>query len=217
MVVSTSVDGDGDGWADDQDNCPSTRNPTQEDSDDDGEGDACEPATCAAVGKPKVIVKKLDAGPGEQKLVFKGEMILAHPFAPAWDPFSSGAEVLLADAAGDTLLEAAIPPGAFDPVTKAGWKSNKAETNFLWSSKTGVAGVFKVKLKIGDKKEPGKVKFVVLAKSASLPLLSEDLPLAGQLSVGTPANGQCGLVEFLPVPNRPFCALNGKGNAISCR
>ncbi|WP_395808268.1 DUF11 domain-containing protein [Archangium minus] len=36
-------DSDGDGWADGKDNCPSTPNPGQEDSDGDDFGDACEP------------------------------------------------------------------------------------------------------------------------------------------------------------------------------
>ena len=37
------VDTDGDGVSDVNDNCPDTPNPGQEDSDNDGEGDACEP------------------------------------------------------------------------------------------------------------------------------------------------------------------------------
>ncbi len=42
--TSTSVaDRDGDGVPDDQDNCPDVYNPSQADSDHDGEGDACEP------------------------------------------------------------------------------------------------------------------------------------------------------------------------------
>jgi hypothetical protein len=41
-AVATTCDADSDNVADDVDNCPETFNPGQEDSDDDGTGDACE-------------------------------------------------------------------------------------------------------------------------------------------------------------------------------
>jgi len=48
----TETDGDGDGVIDDCDNCPSTANADQLDSDSNGVGDACEPAggCCGATG-----------------------------------------------------------------------------------------------------------------------------------------------------------------------
>ena len=42
MDLCASVDGDGDGVCDGLDNCPSTYNPDQVDTDTDGEGDACD-------------------------------------------------------------------------------------------------------------------------------------------------------------------------------
>ena len=43
-VTVQKVDYDGDGILDDEDNCPNNVNPDQEDTDGDGEGDACEPS-----------------------------------------------------------------------------------------------------------------------------------------------------------------------------
>ena len=43
MVVAKMADADGDGVADDLDNCPTIRNPDQRDSNHDGKGDACQP------------------------------------------------------------------------------------------------------------------------------------------------------------------------------
>ncbi len=40
--VVGSTDPDGDGYADDHDNCPCSFNPAQEDSDGDGYGDSCD-------------------------------------------------------------------------------------------------------------------------------------------------------------------------------
>ncbi|TYB78934.1 choice-of-anchor B family protein [Bizionia myxarmorum] len=42
--VSTSIDTDNDGVPDNEDNCPNTPNPNQEDDDNNGIGNACEPA-----------------------------------------------------------------------------------------------------------------------------------------------------------------------------
>ena len=222
VVVSTAADGDADGWPDDEDNCPAVRNPTQGDCDGDGQGDACDEA-CAVVAKPKLILKKLDAGPGQQKITFKGEMVLPHPFDPEFAPEDSGVSIVISNASDATVFSAAIPGGAYDGATREGWKANKAGTSFLWKSAAGVAGVVKVKLKVGDKKEPGKLKFTVVAKSATVGLLggseslAAQLPLSARLSLGCPSLGQCGHVDFLPVPGRPFCFANGAANAVSCR
>jgi hypothetical protein len=45
IISVTDVDSDGDGIADNDDNCPATSNPSQTDTDGDGIGDACDPLT----------------------------------------------------------------------------------------------------------------------------------------------------------------------------
>ena len=41
-AMLTMADSDGDGWPDNNDNCPDVSNPGQEDADGDAQGDACE-------------------------------------------------------------------------------------------------------------------------------------------------------------------------------
>ncbi len=50
VVTTTILDGDGDGRADGEDNCPATPNPDQIDADGDGVGNACD--NCPAVPNP---------------------------------------------------------------------------------------------------------------------------------------------------------------------
>jgi len=49
-IAFLAIDGDGDGFCSDEDNCPAVHNPDQHDSDGDGTGDACETCDCSGHG-----------------------------------------------------------------------------------------------------------------------------------------------------------------------
>lgn len=61
IPVSAGPDGDGDGVLDDSDNCPAVYNPAQTDSDNDGQGDACDPV-CVQVSDGAAPVYDLTVG-----------------------------------------------------------------------------------------------------------------------------------------------------------
>jgi Tol biopolymer transport system component len=217
VLVSTSLDDDGDGHADERDNCPQEWNPRQEDTDGDGLGDACEPSVCVALDKPKLLLKKLDSPAGSRKLILKGEFTIPHPFDPEFDPLLRGARITVADVAGTSLLAATIPGGAWDTESRQGWKANRSGTTFTWKSISGIAGVTKVKLKIGDRKVPGKVKVNVVAKYATATIDVAGLPLSTSVHLGSESSSPCSSILFLELPERPACYFNAKGNALTCR
>ena len=61
------------------------------------------PASCAtgpAIAQPRIVVRRLGTPPGDDTLLFSGEMQLDEPFVPALDPLATGVQIVLADASG---------------------------------------------------------------------------------------------------------------------
>jgi len=190
MDRAGAPDRDGDGYPDAVDSCPDVFNPDQRDTDGDGVGDACENtggACAASVTVAKITLTKLALPSGDETMTWTG--VLAPLAGPTPDPPGTGVRVTLSDAGGSTLLDAVIPGGAFDKVTKTGWKT-KGST---WTWKGAVAGISGVKL-VG--KTPGTLKLRMTAKNASLPV-TPALPLRARLVVDG-ASGRCGETAFVP-------------------
>jgi hypothetical protein len=113
-----SVDDDLDFLGLDCDNCADVPNPAQEDSDDDGDGDAC--SVCARVDweEPPALPPDQNPSGASIQLSVKGTTLslkASGAFNPAGgaplDPSASGVQVRLADAGG-ALLEVFVPPAA---------------------------------------------------------------------------------------------------------
>src|SRR6185369_17615793 len=91
------------------DKCPTTFEAEQADSDGDGVGDVCDPCTNMApvvIGRALLKIRTGLTPPGDDRLDFKGELLVAA--SPAIDPMSKGLRVLVHDAAGTTMLDATL-------------------------------------------------------------------------------------------------------------
>lgn len=176
---------------------------------------ACE--TGGPVSKASLVVKKLDTPPGDDTLTFKGELVVPHPFAPALDPVTAGIAVVIEDTAGARALDATVPGGAYDPVTKVGWQVARSGTSWKYLNKSvsPLAGITTLTIKDMSKKQPGLLQVKVIGKRGSYPVDTASLPLTGLLILDPPtaATGQCGVATF--VGPTQGCTTDGKG--VKCK
>lgn len=211
-------DGDVDGVCDEQDICPVDPDPAQEDGDGDGLGDACDPCTNGVtVGKPKVRLTRYTTGPGDDTFTFTGQ--LEFTTAPLLDPVTLGSRIIVEDASGTPIFDVAVPPGAYDPSTRAGWKANKALTTFTYRTRESVDGVVDQVRLSRPTNRPTLVKFRVVGRKGGYAQLPVELPLGATIVLDAPtaATGECGETGFLLPPAKPACAFNGNGSTLNCK
>jgi 6-phosphogluconolactonase (cycloisomerase 2 family) len=210
-------DVDSDAIPDGLDNCPATADSTQDDSDGDGKGDACDPCSNVVpvfARKASVSVGKLGGPNGDEGLKFKGE--IAVPPSPLIDPLENGIRIMLEDSAGVSILDGVIP-GGFDPSTGAGWKVNTSRTRWQYKNRSGLQGIVKVKL-TQRSSTPGTILFVVTAKNGHYAVSPTHIPVRGTVVIDSPVamTGQCGEAVFPGAPG-PRCTLNARGTTLACR
>jgi hypothetical protein len=151
------------------------------DGDADGQGNACDPCTNIGNGGAPVFVQKaqvmfqnLGAPLGDERLKVKGTVIV--PAAPAVNPIAKGGRQVIVDAAGNTMLDALVPAGPLDPLSRAGWTVNAAATSWTYrNTSTPTAGITKVSLKKGAL--VGEYRFAVLGKDGAYVVDTGALPL----------------------------------------
>ena len=220
---------DGDGICDAQDNCPATPNPDQSDTDGNGIGDACEPCTKVAgafMTNVRLVIGRLNTPPGDDKLLFQGEMVLPFPYSPPLDPVANGVRVLINDVAGTPVMDATIPGGVFDPATSVGWAVDASGKAWRYKN-TGatvppIGGIKRILLRdvsnaVGNT-QPGRLKFVVMGRSGSYAMDASAMPVQGTLVLDPPTavTGECGKALF-PGPPEPSCSFNTMGSTLRCR
>jgi cysteine-rich repeat protein len=212
-------DGDGDGVCDAQDNCPDDPNPGQEDADADLVGDVCDACTGgAAATSHRVVVSKLLAPSGDEKILFKGRGLF--PLAPTLDPVATGARLLVTDSVGTPVLDATMGPGAYDPVSMIGWKVNGAGTSWTYKNPGShpqgitIAGVKAVP------STPGLVKVKTKGRNASYPVVLSNLPLTATMVLDPPTaeTGLCIEATFPAVPPaHPSCTAKADMSGVKCK
>jgi DNA-binding beta-propeller fold protein YncE len=218
-------DADVDGFCDPIDICPQDFDPDQQDRDEDGPGDACDPCTNLFgifADRPRALATRLTRPAGAQKLVLTGKF-LPFPPTPPITPVLSGVRVLVEDSGG-VRIDATVPGGAYDSDLRSGWKVRESEDGYIATySNTGrvvplPGGIKRVKLVVDH--VAGIENFKVVMKEVDLPLVPGDDPLHVTLVLDPPLamDGHCGELLFDGTPPMPpSCLFLRNGATLLCR
>jgi hypothetical protein len=173
----------------------------------------CDNLTASVIEKPRLFVGVLDKPPGAHKLAFSGTAPI--PTVPAIDLVASGARVVVDDAQGDVLLDATIPPGAWDATLKRGWRANGRGGFFYKNNGAPLnGGVFSITVN-ELRAAPGSFQFRVKAKSGAYPVVASDLPLRVTLVLDPPTaagTGQCTEAQYADE-----CRFNKSFSTLRCK
>ncbi|HEV7735249.1 MAG TPA: hypothetical protein VGR62_23965 [Candidatus Binatia bacterium] len=169
---------------------------------------SCPGAPCAPAAKHRLVVKKLLAPGGDERLALSGEAVL--PSTVGFDPSTTETGIMLADDDTTTIVDATIPSGAYDPASRAGWKTNKAGTTWTYKNRgSHPQGITSVVVRTTH--DPNGVRFKVKgvgtypAGAAALPvhatLTFADACIAATWSAMPPAAPSC----VMPNPSTLSC------------
>lgn len=166
---------------------------------------------CGAVSDATVQISNVAPPAGDDGLSFKGTIMLEPPAEPLVDPVVNGLHVRLTDGGG-TVLDVTIPPGAYDPVSKTGWKVNKRGNQWTWiAPKAGAPAALTKAVVAASRKVAGLVTFQVVGKHGSY---EADTSLVAALEL--PGPGRCFEARFPATPPaKPSCAIAKR--TLKCR
>jgi parallel beta-helix repeat protein len=163
-----------------------------------------------------LALRRLGTPPGDDTLLFRGKVAMAHPYTPALDPVAVGVGVLVTDSEGTPIVDVLVPGGAYDSGTGTGWKfyANRGIWKYMNAGANPPGGITRVVVKDLSRRQPGVVQFSVSGRRGWYEVDPAKLPLTGLFAIDPPTaeTGQCGLATFTEAT-----ACTSSGGAIRCK
>jgi uncharacterized delta-60 repeat protein len=157
-----------------------------------------------AAEKPVTKLTKLLAPAGDEQMKVSGTFTLAP--TPPLNPLVDGLRATVNGANG-VVFDATAPPGAYDPLTKTGWKVNAKQTAWKYTAPKG--SPIKLAKLTASSVAPGTFKVLALGGGA-IGAGQSDLPLSTSIVIGSAIDGECTVVT-------PTCTVAPNGATINCK
>lgn len=195
--------------------CP----PDAEPPDADGDGvvdpcDACPATPDAVLVKPRLELSSYDGVAGNDKLVLKTELPLSSAGAASLDPIGNGMAIEVGS------LAVTVPGGAFDPLTRAGWRTVPAGNKWTFRGTDPLLAISSVAIKLTGTASAPRAIVKVTGKKRSFAQTLPALPLSLRIALDPPIATAvtCGAAGFSATGEpSPTCDLKAKDTALSCR
>jgi hypothetical protein len=198
------------------------------DSDADGVCDAQDPCTNVArsqdfTSPPRSTIVgsriNTDSTAGNDKLTITAlfELPVGRSFSDL-RPHIHGARVVLDAVVGTRLIDVALPPGAYTPTSRAGWRPGRNGKVWTFTDKSSPPLNGIVKLTVTDGGQVGsqrRVKVVVNDKNGVYQIAPADSSVRVALALGDTSDaaaGMCGESAYTTTR----CAFNRSGNQLVC-
>ena len=170
----------------------------------------CSPEPCTPAVKQKLAVTKLLAPSGDERLTLKGQAAL--PSTLGLDPPADGVRVVVEDADDAAVLDTTISGGAYDPVSRIGWRIGGGGTSWTYRNPgSHPQGIRVVGVKI-PRSTPLLVKFKVKGQNGAYSVGT--LPLRATLVLAPPVERCIAATWPATPPASPSC---GSPNAATVR
>jgi len=193
------------------------------------DGDACTTDTCdlathlcshprivTPMSDPVLRIAGLRSPPGDDRLAFRGAFALPAPITPPLDPVANGLRFVVRTRTRETVVEADVAPGRFDPRTQAGWRVDRRARPTRWThvdrSASPPAGIVKVEIRDRSSRTRGLVGIVLRGRRGAYGVGSAD-PLLDAEVVLNPTAGQCAEAAF----GAPHCRFSSRADVVACR
>ena len=189
----------------DQDNCPIDTNPTQVDTDADGEGDACDVCTNVADAQTAtgVAVVKLkgtnSSTAADDVMIAKGFINLPNMgvFAdldPPMKPVSTSVE----SGTGVLRYSFRVPTEAYAGKGTRGWRASESGRRWNYLDRTSAPLGGLTRLLLVQTGTPGVVRFKIKNRGGGIAVENGDEPIRLLLDAGDAGAGECTEVVFGP-------------------